>query len=306
MPTQDTTPIKDKIISFLEDNGPSLPVHIAKHINTNMLFASAFLSELLSNKKLKITNLRVGSSPIYYLPGQEPKLEKYSQYFKSKEREAYEILKENKFLKDEEQDLAIRVALRAIKDFAFSKEIEGKITWRYLTETFSGKKTEQPKEISKIKEDSKSEHIPESILQETKKELEKVEEPKPKEETKKDLPKEKPKPRKKSTPKKVSQKKNERFFNTIKEYLAKEGIEIEDIESFSRDHLILKVKEANQEKLLIAYNKKRITEEDIIKANKKAAEKELKFSILSLGEPTKKVTNLIEAIKNLSKMEKLE
>ena len=123
MPTQDTTPIKDKIISFLETNGPSLPVHIAKHINTNMLFASAFLSELLSNKKLKITNLRVGSSPVYYIPGQEKGLEKYAQYFKSKEREAYELLRERKFLIDSEQDPAIRVALRAIKDFAFSNKL---------------------------------------------------------------------------------------------------------------------------------------------------------------------------------------
>ena len=257
MPTQDTTPIKDNIIAFLESNGPSLPVHIAKHINTNMLFASAFLSELLSNKKLRITNLRVGSSPIYYIPGQEAGLEKYAQYLKSKEREAYELLREKKFLKDEEQDPAIRVALRAIKDFAFSKEDEGKISWRYLTEIFEEKKEAQ------VKEEPKTEHIPASILQETKEKLqepEKIEE-EPKLEPIKEKPRETITPKKKAAPRKPSQKKNEKFFNTIKEYLTKKGIEIEDIESFSKDHLILKIKRGNQEELLVAYNKKRITEE---------------------------------------------
>jgi len=57
--------------------------------------------------------------------------------------------------------------------------------------------------------------------------------------------------------------------------------------------------------LLIAYNKKRINENDIIKAHKKALELNLKYIILSLGEPLKKLTNLIEALKNLEKIEKI-
>lgn len=315
MATQDTTPIKEKIISFLETNGPNIPVHIAKHINTNMIFASAFLSELLSNKKLKITHLRVGSSPIYYLQGQEPQLEKFSQHLKSKEREAYELLKEKRFLKDEEQEPAIRVALRTIKDFAFPIEEEGKIIWKYLT---AKKEETSKKEIKKESIQELSTQIPNSILQDTKIELEKIEIKK--EDSKRDSIKknfkeeketkeeddEKPKKKKKATQKKASQKKNEKFFNTIKEYLTNKNIQIEDIETFSKDNLILKINENNQEKLLIAYNKKRITEEDIIKANRKASETNLKYDILSLGEPAKKTLNLVEAIKNLSELKILE
>lgn len=43
------------------------------------------------------------------------------------------------------------------------------------------------------------------------------------------------------------------------------------------------------EKLLIAYNKKRIVESDLLKAHKKASEYSLSYIILSLGDPPKKV-----------------
>ena len=51
--------------------------------------------------------------------------------------------------------------------------------------------------------------------------------------------------------------------------------------------------------LVIAYNKKRINEEDIIKAHKKSAETGLKYELICLGEPLKKISDLIEALKNL-------
>jgi len=44
MPIKDTSEIKEKIILILRKNGPSLPVHIAKEIETSILFTSAFLS----------------------------------------------------------------------------------------------------------------------------------------------------------------------------------------------------------------------------------------------------------------------
>jgi len=120
MPIQNTLGIKEKILLILQKRGPSLPVHIAKEIGLSMLFASAFLSELVSEKNIKISNMKIGNSPIYFLLGQEPMLEKFSQHLKSKEKEAFILLKEKKFLRDKEQDPAIRVALRTIKFFAIA------------------------------------------------------------------------------------------------------------------------------------------------------------------------------------------
>jgi len=44
---------KNKIISFLNDNGPSLPIVIARAIEMDTVFASAIMSEMLGSKQLK-------------------------------------------------------------------------------------------------------------------------------------------------------------------------------------------------------------------------------------------------------------
>ena len=56
---------------------------------------------------------------------------------------------------------------------------------------------------------------------------------------------------------------------------------------------------------MIAYNKKRITELDLIKSYKKLSDKNIPYILLSLGDPSKKFTNLIESIKKLDKIEKI-
>jgi len=67
------------------------------------VFASAILSELLSSKSIKISHMRVGASPLYFLPGQEEKLEEKVENLKSVERETQEKLKLKKVIKDEKR-----------------------------------------------------------------------------------------------------------------------------------------------------------------------------------------------------------
>ncbi len=313
MPTQDTSKIKESIIEFLKTNGPNLPVQISKHIGMDSIFGSAFLSELLSQKKIKITNMKVGGSPIYYVEGTEEKIEKYAQeYLKSKEKDAFMLLKEKKFLEDSEQEPAIRVALRSIKDFAKPIEKEGKIIWKYFLEKEEYKSNIQKTQTEKKEQENEKTNIPKSMVSEIEKEFNKPEkkEENSEEETTKGTEEKKTKKkttkRKTGTKRKAQDKKNERFFNTVKEYLTKNNQEITDIIGFSKGHLTLKIKEGHEEKMLIAYNKKRLTETDITNAYKKAEEHNMKYTIFSLGEPAKKTTNFIEAIKNLSSIEKIE
>jgi hypothetical protein len=47
-------------------------------------------------------------------------------------------------------------------------------------------------------------------------------------------------------------------------------------------------------------------EKEILKAHKKASEEKMQYSILSLGEAPKKLTDLISAVRDLSKIEKIE
>ncbi len=290
MPTQDTSQIKEKILFTLRRRGPCLPVHIAGEIETSILFASAFLSELVSEKKIKMSHMKVGSSPIYFIPGQEYLLEKFAQYLRSKEKDAFELLRKNRFLVDSRQDPAIRVALRSLRDFAIPFKHGEEIIWRYHTE--KGNLPEFTKHTIQKEESAKK--IKELGI------FEKEE----KEPAKKIIEK----PIVKKTTKRItaSQKKNEKFFNKVKEFLASKSIGISDIEGFSKSDLILKVIDKGVEKLLIAYNKKRITEDDLLKAYKKASDYNLPYMILSLGEPPKKLSNLLDALKKLSRIDKLD
>jgi hypothetical protein len=277
---QDVGQVKEKIISFIKLKGPSLPVHVAKETGLSILFASAFLSELFYEKKVNISNLKVGSSPLYFIPGQEPQLENFSQYLKNKERESFLLLKEKKILKDSELQPAIRVALGDIKDFAIPFKKEEEKYWKYFL-------TEELTEIEKIekkKEEVKTNESPE-------KKTEKI----PK--------KEKPK---KSIKKKQNKKRDENFFNKIKEFLEKRGIEIIDIRNFKNNEAILKVKKNGNEELFFVFNKKKITEKDILGAHKKAAEDNLTYNIFSMGETSKKIKDFISAIKSLSEIDRIE
>jgi len=304
---QDAMQIKEKIISLLRMSGPSLPVHIAKATGLSILFASAFLSEMFYEKKVLISDTKVGNSPLYLLPGQEPQLERFSQYLKGKEKEAFLLIKEKGFLKDSEQQPAIRVALREIKDFAIAFTRDNEIYWRYFLvneEELDKKRVPLLAEPLQIEMKEEPEEIEvESVLETPEEELgifdaEEKEQKKEKIKVKKE--------RKKAVRKKTSQKQDENFFNKVKEFLSKRDIEITDIQSFNKNDLILKVKEEGEEKLLIAYNKKRLIISDLLKAHKKSSEENLPYLVLSLGEPSKNLKDLISAIKDLSKIDKLE
>jgi hypothetical protein len=66
---------QELILQTIKTKGPVIPNQIAKVIETDILFASAHLSELVSSNKLKISNTKIGGTPGYFLPGQESRLQ---------------------------------------------------------------------------------------------------------------------------------------------------------------------------------------------------------------------------------------
>jgi hypothetical protein len=295
MPSQDASKIKESILKFLRMKGPSLPIHISQEIKLSALFTSAFLSELFSERGIKMSYLRVGSSPVYFLSGQEKDLEKFSSHLKSKEKEAFLLLKEEKILRDQEQEPAIRVAIRSIKDFAIPFEKEKELYWKYFLvdekDFLVEEKEIEPSPIIEVAEE------PEETREEE------TEMPKPVPEKSRSKKSQKKKPAK---TKEKSKKGNDKFLARVKEFLSKENIEIIDIEGFSKEGIILKIRTNGEEKAFIAYNKKKIEERDLINAHKKAKELGLGYIVLSLGESSKKMNELIDAVRNLSGMEKME
>ena len=127
--------VKESILSFLNENGPSLPLKIAKHIGLTPIFATAILAELSNEKRVKLSNLKIGSSSLYLLPHQDALLERFSDELRGPKKEAYLKLKENKILEDDKQTPLIKVALRSIKDFAILIKAGEKMFWRYVSVT---------------------------------------------------------------------------------------------------------------------------------------------------------------------------
>jgi len=296
--------VKEQIKRTIDSRGPSLPVHIAKAISMSSLFASAFLSELASEGIIKISHMKVGGSPLYFLPGQEEKLANFIKFLSPKEREAFELLKLKSILEDEKQHPAIRVALRALKDFAFAFKKGDKLFWRYFlageeeAKTFPVEKIETKSElveennVEEKKEETKLEIVLSSKIEEMKKEEEKI-----------IAEQSIIKLQKLRKQKKIKIK--EDFLNEIKKLFSQKGIEIEKIESFDNKQVFAKVRMNNNILLAVAYNKKKIDHKDLIKAYKKSLIFGMSYCVFSKGELNKKAKETIEAYKKLSGVEKI-
>ena len=111
--------LKEEILSYVSSRGPLLPTNVAKEFKGTNLFISALLSELVTNKKIKLTKAKIGGSPLYYCDHQKDRL--YSMlkdYIGKKQKEALDILFEKKVLRDRDCLPFERVALREMSDFA--------------------------------------------------------------------------------------------------------------------------------------------------------------------------------------------
>jgi hypothetical protein len=114
---------REKILGLMKIKGPLLPAAVAKELGTNILLGSAMLAELSDKGFVKISSLKVGGSPLYYLPDQKEMLQNFFSSLKEKDRQTAELLRDRKLLRDNEQDPLTRVSLRGIKDFAHPLEV---------------------------------------------------------------------------------------------------------------------------------------------------------------------------------------
>jgi len=305
---------KEKILSTIRSRGPILPVQVAKEINFSPLFAGAFLSELKGEGKLKISNLRVGSSPLYYLPGQEGQLEKFVPYLNEREKEAFQKLKKEGVLEDAGQDPVIRVALRAIKDFAVPVKVrvngEQKLVWKHfglgddeiMAVLGGSKKSAEPKKTTEEvdeKEDGEE--------GETEEESKEGADEKPVETRQQTLLKEDERPLAEKKKEKVVE--NE-FAINVKDFLSRKEIEILHVVAEKKKEFEAKVRIntdlGKQTYYLVAKDKKSVSDGDLVKAEKKARNERLPAVFMSQGDLNKKGRQHLEAWVNLVRFEKLE
>jgi len=292
---------KNRIIEILRDKGPSLPVQISSQIGISSLFAGAFLSELAGENIVKISHTKVGGSPLYFLPGQEEALEKFYTYLPEKSREAFLILKKKKILKDTEQEPAIRVSLRSLKDFASAFSNDNELFWRFysvtkqeIVEMFEPKQAQQ-------EEQKKEEKI---LVKEIKKQAKQVPEKKEKQ-LDIGLRVQKSKPTEKKSEKTIK-KAQQNFLEEVKSFLEKQNIEILRIEQLDKRKVIARGSLNSREILLAAFNKKRVNEKELIKVSRIASELKIKYYVITRDSPTKKMIETMQAYKNLLDISRLE
>ena len=128
---------QEDIITFIRNKGPIVPMDLANNMKVESYIASAHLSDLLSKKLIKISNLKMGSSPLYFLPEQKKMLEGFSDYLHQKDKIAFNELKERLVIRDSKILPLLRVSLRNIKDFAVPLEVTYKnkkeIFWKFYS-----------------------------------------------------------------------------------------------------------------------------------------------------------------------------
>mgnify|MGYP001563732871 CR=1 FL=1 len=276
---------RDKILEFVKQKGPVLPIQVSKIIATNILMASAHLAELTASQKLKISTIKVGNSPLYYLPGQEEMLQKFTESMNDKEKKAYDLLQHSKILRDSEQEPVIRVALREIKDFAIQLNVNynnnQETFWKwYLTNNEDAEKI--IKDRLNILEKPIEKRLEEKSFE---KSLEKKEE-KPLEKQAKEYKKYKPR------------EKIDNFLQDISKFFEKNKINVVNTEIIKKNSEIDFIVEipsvvGNLQYYCKAKNKKRISDSDLSNAYVKGQFKKLPVIILSPGELSTKAEEIL-------------
>jgi len=182
----------EEILKLLKQKGPLVPNEIKKILGGDTILFGAMLSELSSRGFIKISNLKMGSSPFYYLPGQETMLEKLTQYLNPKDQKTVAFLKEHKVVQDKRLELFQRVSLRQIKDFALPLNYQTKqgvvLFWRYylisetkalqiITDALHPKPKEAP-QVEVVQEKKAQKEIPKQEVHNEPEQVKKVEESK--------------------------------------------------------------------------------------------------------------------------------
>ncbi len=293
-----TQEVKGKIIEIIRRKGPSLPVEIARETGLSPLFASAFLSELVKSGTLKLSHLKVGGSPLYFLPGQEKQLENFINHLHEREREALLLLKSKLVLKDKELLPAIRVALRNLKDFAFPIAYKQELYWKYL-----GVSNEQVLEII-----TKQEKTGEKS--ESKKEVERTVDKKAekKEEGKEKRSEEKAEEKAKKAGKEINQVGE--FLQAVLSYLEKHDIRlVKEIERKKKQFAAIVATDSRVGEIrfyMLAKDKKRISENDLALLLQKAQAERMPALFLHRGELNKKARSYAEKWQALLRIMKIE
>jgi hypothetical protein len=315
---------REKVLQFVREKGPVLPRDVSKQFGADTFIMGAFLSSMVDEKQIKISNSKIGGSPVYYFSGQEEKLSVLFQYLPAKEKEAYTLLKEMKLIKDSTAQPAIRVALRNIKDFAKPIEVnlgETKdIFWKWHTfpnadaerairEFFLPKQDQKEQKTTQTPQ-KQEETTPEQKKQEAVPEAKKETEQKPadpKKEEKKEPIKKQEQEQKKLLPEKTEQKEQSTkkpeikdvFLERITKLFAEKNIEILETQIIKKNSeiemtILISSPVGKLRYFCKARDKKKTNDKDLSSLFVQAQMKKMPALYITTGEIVKKAKEMID------------
>lgn len=269
---------------------PILPTDITKRLVITTILASAILSELVSKGKLAISNIKLGSSPLYYLPEKSSQLKDYIKYLNEKDQKTAIYLEKEQVLRENEQDSLTKVSLRNIKDFAKPLEVQlgeqKEIFWKWYLLT-----NQEAEDAIKSRLGIKTH---ETNLQQVKEEVKKQQEKQHKL-VEKIL--EQPKTEEKSF--------QDNFFNQINMFFNQNNILVNRSDQIKKNSeyifdIVIKTSFGELNYYCVAKNKKRISDSDISKTFVQGQMKKLPSLLISNGELTKKASELLTQLKGVA------
>lgn len=130
---------KEHVLEAVKMRDYVVPSDLIRQFNVNTFIIGAVLSDLVNDKKLAITTVKIGGSPAYYAPEKKENIQQLVKYLNEKDKVTFTILQAKKVLADAEQTPLVRVSLRAIKDYAKPIEVtangETKLFWKWYLAT---------------------------------------------------------------------------------------------------------------------------------------------------------------------------
>ncbi len=114
---------KNQVLEVVRTKGYVVPSDLTKQFHADTFVMGAVLSDLVHDKKLGVSSVKIGGSPAYYALEQKEKLQDLFKYLHEKDRGTFELLRQQKVILDTEQSPLFRVSLRTIKDYAKPIEV---------------------------------------------------------------------------------------------------------------------------------------------------------------------------------------
>ncbi len=298
---------REAILSFIRERGPTLPAAVAKHMKMDLLFASAHVAEMTETGKLKSSSLKIGGSPLYFIPGQEPLLENFWENLGEKDKRAFQLLKQEKLVKESDLDPLTRVSLKNMRDFSIPVTVTHDTVqeqyWKFYSVTNDDVQQILKSRFEPAILEKPSEEKQRPKAEERKEPRKEEQKPLAVQEIAKWPMKEKPSAQKREKKQKI--KLPDKFADDVLKFFEKNGIAVKEQVILKKeaeiDYIIqLPSVFGNLEYYCKAKNRKKITDSDISGAFVSSQSKKLPVILLSRGEPTKKAVDILSSLKGIT------